>query len=281
MPVHKDRYRRPQQTDASTRVRPVFDDFHLLRMEGDYEYPRHQHTNYEVILVDRGPYRCELNRAELKLADGQVLVIKPGDWHQDHLRDGQRHYVLHFRLLDAEAGRPVTPLFRDDVAPAEQICRGDYARDAWILRELRREAEGRGPYAGAVQDSLLETLFWKLVRGLPSVSLSEQLRQLPQAEARREAIGAVLMKHLARNPTVPELAAALRMSPRHLVNQCRELFGQSPARLLLEWKLRRAEELLRHRRMRVQEVSEELGFANAYHFSRAFKRVRGRPPSEA
>jgi hypothetical protein len=67
MIVHKDRFRRPQHAEAGVRLRPVFDDFHLLRMEGRYEYPRHQHTNYEVILVERGPYRCELNGTELAL----------------------------------------------------------------------------------------------------------------------------------------------------------------------------------------------------------------------
>jgi hypothetical protein len=51
----KERFRRPQGIGASTRMKPVFQDFHLLRMEGNYEYPLHQHTNYEVILVERGP----------------------------------------------------------------------------------------------------------------------------------------------------------------------------------------------------------------------------------
>src|ERR1039457_1566018 len=57
MTMHKERFRRPRQSEVGARLRPVFDDFHLLRMEGSYEYPRHQHTNYEVILIERGPYQ--------------------------------------------------------------------------------------------------------------------------------------------------------------------------------------------------------------------------------
>jgi AraC-like DNA-binding protein len=279
MPVHKDRYRRPQHCEPATRVRPVFDDFHLLRMEGDYEYPLHQHTNYEVILVERGPYRCMLNQVELVVPNGQALLIKPGDWHQDHLYDGQRHYVLHFRLLAPEAGRPPNRLFRDGVSPDEQICRDDYAQGAWIMGELRSESEAGAPYAGAVQDSLLEALFWKLVRSLPPNSLDEAFRQLPKMEARRELIATAFEKHLTANPSVRDLAKALNISPRLLVNQSRELFGQPPARLLLSMKLRRAEELLRVRHLRVAEVSDLLGFSNPYHFSRVYKRFYGRPPS--
>jgi AraC-like DNA-binding protein len=279
MRVNKQRFRRPRAVDPGTRIRPVFEDFHLLSMEGDYEYPRHRHTNYEVILVDRGPYRCELNGEQLTLVDGQVLVLKPGDWHQDHLRDGQRHYVLHFRLVGALAGEPATPLFRDEVRPSGQLCQGDYSRNAFFMRELRREAEEGARHSPAVQDSLLEALFWRIARGLPESALSEAFRRLPQAEAQREMITAVFHRHLKGNPTVVELAADAKMSPRHLTTLCRGIFSMGPARFLLHLKLRRAEEMLRYHGQSVKEVSDALGFANPYHFSRVFKRVYGRPPS--
>lgn len=279
MMVHKDRFRRPQQSESGVRLRPVFDDFHLLWMEGQYEYPRHQHTNYEVILVERGPYRCELNETELVLARGQVLVIKPGDWHQDHLRHGQRHYVLHFRILGADAGKRAIPLFRSGVAAGEQICGGDYSREAWVLDQLRREALSGAHYAGAVQDSLLEALFWRLLRGLDPLAVSPELRQLPVLETQREEIAGVLASFVDRNPDVQELAAALHLSPRHLTNRCRQLFGQSPARLLLQLKMRRADELLEHRALRVSEVSDALGFVNPFHFSRVYRRLHGHAPS--
>ena len=276
----KNRYRRPQLAGPVTRIRPVFEDFHLLRMDGDYEYPRHQHTNYEVILIGRGPYRCELNGEQITLARGQVLVIKPGDWHQDHLCDGQRHYVLHFRLVDPISGEPGTPLFRSEVPPAGQGCQGNYLRDTFFLRELRREAEKGEPYAPAVQDSLLEALFWRIVRGLPTEALSAAFRRLPQAEAQRELIAAVFSRHLKTNPSVFELAAEAGMSPRHFTTLCIRMFGKAPARCLLQLKLRHAEEMLRYRSQRVKEVSAALGFANPFHFSRVFKRVHGRPPSQ-
>ncbi|MFP4282701.1 MAG: helix-turn-helix transcriptional regulator [Opitutales bacterium] len=76
-----------------------------------------------------------------------------------------------------------------------------------------------------------------------------------------------------------DVAAALAISARQLANRCQAAFGESPARLLAEFKVRRAEELLRHRDLRVQEVSDRLGFANPFHFSRVFKRLRGQPPS--
>jgi len=76
------------------------------------------------------------------------------------------------------------------------------------------------------------------------------------------------------------LARQLAISPRHLTGRCRLLFNESPARLLLRLKLRRAEEMLRYSDRRVKEVSDALGFANPFHFSRTFRRHFGRPPSQ-
>lgn len=281
MGVNKERFRRALQSDAGVRVRPVFDDFHRLTMEGDHEYPPHRHTNYELILVERGPYRCRLNAAELSLRDGQILVIKPGDEHQDHLRHGQRHYVVHFRLEGAAPGDRAVALFADSAHPVQQVCQGNHRREATLIRELRREAEAGAAHGPAVQDCLLEALFWRVVRDLPSEGLAEAMRRLPRDEASRERIAEAMQRQLRTNPTVAELARALDMSPRHLTNVCRALFGEPPARLFLRLKLRRAEQLLRYERLRVKEVSEVLGFANPFHFSRVFRRVIGRAPSEA
>lgn len=280
MRVIKERFRRPHQVEIDRRVLPVFEDFHLLRMEGDYEYPCHQHTCYEVIFVERGPYTCELNGVEITLGPREVLVIKPGDWHQDHLRDAQRHYVLHFRLKTVLEGLIVPELFREAVAPESQISRGvGPAVDMSLFRELALEANGGAAYAAAVQDGLLEVLFWRIVRGLDPVALSTAFRRLPEREAKRERIASVFMRFLSKNPNVDELALALRMSPRQLVIECRSFFGKSPARLLLSFKLSHADDLLRHRGLLVREVSEQLGFANPYHFSRVYSRERGHAPS--
>lgn len=281
MDVIKKRFRRPDQIDRGVRVHPVFDDLHLLRMRGDYEYPGHTHSNYELILVEHGPYRCRLNQAEIELGGGQIVVIKPGDYHQDHLRDTQRHYVLHFRLVSDARGAEGVALFNPKVDPAMQVCMGAHARDVLLLRELKREAGERAAHAAAVQDCLLEALFWRTVRNLPEAGLSDAMRRLPRDEAMRERIVAAMQSRGKGHASVSQLAKDLAISPRHLTERCVTLFGVSPARLYLQLKLRHAATLLSSRGLRVKEVSEELGFANPYHFSRVFSRHFGYPPSRA
>jgi AraC-like DNA-binding protein len=277
--IVKERYRRPMQPDVRLLVQPVFDDFHRLRVLESCEYPEHRHGNYEWILIEKGTYRCRLNDVELTLNRGQILVVKPEDVHQDHFHRGQQHYVLHFHLVSGSQRLAEPPsLFRSGVSAEQQVCRGNHGRESVILRELRRESIEGGDHAPRVQDALLEALFWRTIRDL--LCLSPQMRRLPQEEALRQNIAAVMGRRLETQLTVDEIAEELSMSPRHLTSLCRRLFGESPARLFLLIKLRRAEEMLLKRDKPIKEISRELGFANPYHFSRVFRRLMGRPPSK-
>jgi len=280
-PYSKRRFRRSDQPGVPVRVRPVFEDFHLLTAAATYEYPVHRHRNYELILVERGPYRCRLNDCELVLRAGEILIIKPGDVHSDHLRAPQRHFVVHFRLEPGAGDGAAIELFTAACTPVEQISRGDHREEARLLRELRREAETPQAHAAAIQDSLLEVLFWRAVRGLHPEATSKLIRRLPHREAQRERLWALLQSRVAESLPFARLATEFGVSPRRFHALCRESFGESPARLFLRLRIQRAEELLRGGNVRVKEVSEQLGFANPYHFSRAFRRLTGRPPSAA
>lgn len=277
--LKKKRYHRVHATQRRMGLTITFADFHRLDMHENEEYPRHRHVGYEAILVERGPYLCELNGTELSLQAGEVLMIKPGDWHTDHLKAGQRHFVMHFSLDSADGAR-VPALFAPGVVAERQVARGDFASEARLLAEIRAEAEGAGDHAAAVQDGLLAALFWRWVRSLPVEGLSREWRALPASEARREFLAELLARHLRGNPTVAELAQEAGVSVRQFTEQCRSLLGAPPAKLVLELKLREAESMLRHQGMRVSEVSEALGFSNPFHFSRVCRRFWGRPPSE-
>lgn len=280
MRVGKEVYLRPAGDVHGMGIRPVFQDFHILRMSGQYDYPVHQHANYEVILVDRGPYSCSLNGTEITLGSNEVLVIKPGDRHCDHLRHGQRHYVLHFLLADGlHHPTASVSLFNDGVESRGQICRELMPNAAATFQTLEEEAKQSDCYSAGIQDAMLEAFFWRMVRHLPAESLSPQFRRRSAEQDFTGRLYRLFEEHVQENLPVETLAKLMQISKRSLSMKCRALLGGSPAQLFTRFKVQRATRMLTHTSRPVKEISYELGFENPYHFSRVFKRIYGTSPS--
>lgn len=80
--------------------------------------------------------------------------------------------------------------------------------------------------------------------------------------------------------TVESLASAAGMSRSLFAERFTALMGQTPARYLLQWRIRLATMWIESQRMTVSEAAGRLGYASDAAFSRAFKRVVGTPPSD-
>ncbi|GDY12516.1 hypothetical protein LBMAG53_13940 [Planctomycetota bacterium] len=83
-----------------------------------------------------------------------------------------------------------------------------------------------------------------------------------------------------RSWSTAELAASLGVGVRTLTQRFSRLTGMPPARWVRRRRLGHARVLI-ERGAPVGETAARLGFANPFHFSRAFKREFGLPPSAA
>jgi AraC-like DNA-binding protein len=79
---------------------------------------------------------------------------------------------------------------------------------------------------------------------------------------------------------VPELQDLLAMSKTQLHRKIKGLTGQPPGEFLRHYRLKRAAQLLKQQGSRVKEVASDVGFANLSYFTRSFKDLFGKSPSE-
>ncbi|RMD49302.1 MAG: AraC family transcriptional regulator, partial [Alphaproteobacteria bacterium] len=90
---------------------------------------------------------------------------------------------------------------------------------------------------------------------------------------------ALLEREFARRHAVGWYARALGVSPTHLSRLCRARHGASARALIARRVMREARRLLLYTERSVAEVAEAVGFADPNHFSRAFARATGQPPT--
>lgn len=79
--------------------------------------------------------------------------------------------------------------------------------------------------------------------------------------------------------TVPDMAAAARLSPAHFSREFRRTFGEPPHRYLLTRRLERAAALLRNTDRSVTEICFAVGLSSVGSFTTSFRRMYGTTPT--
>ena len=106
-------------------------------------------------------------------------------------------------------------------------------------------------------------------RNVDKLSLADMQRCTDFAEA-----------HLGGPIQLTEWSAALDLSPGEFSRRFRVTTGVSPYRWFLDRRLERARAWILENELSLSEVAIQLGFANQSHFTDAFRRSTGFPPSK-
>ncbi|NBR48106.1 AraC family transcriptional regulator [bacterium] len=86
-------------------------------------------------------------------------------------------------------------------------------------------------------------------------------------------------EHLAEPLVLPEIARRAGLSVPHFCALFKKQTGMSPMRYLMHARMTRACALLDSTDKSVAEISSEVGFRDAFHFTKTFRAVVGSSPS--
>lgn len=272
--ICKERFLRSQVQEGTGRIVPRFLDFHRLRVEEDMDYPLHQHRNFELILIVNGPYRCSLNGEQLRLNDGQVLMIQPGDAHQDFFKEGQLHYVVHFEL----EGDSSLKVFSSKTDSVNRIAQGEFSDEIGLLEEIAEESMSDRWLAGRIQDALLNTLFWRVIRGIDRKVIDREFLTLFERQVFLDDFHGLIQAQIGQTLKVADIAAQIGIPVRTLHQKICQLTGQSPSYWIRKKKIETAKTALLDQRKSIKEISYDLGYSNPFHFSQVFKQMTGMSP---
>jgi len=155
--------------------------------------------------------------------------------------------------LDAERTKPLWDVIEELLAVPASGLSAAARRQELAFRGLRLLCEAAPARAGAIE----------------ALGASERLRP----------VTAYIRSHLADPLSVEDLAGAVYLSCSRLHTLFRETLGRAPMAYVRELRLAEARRLLSATELAVSEVAEATGFANQFHFSRAFRKAAGQTPS--
>lgn len=258
---------------------PVFRSLEIFNARDYCTCPKHQHCEFEIIFVERGPYHYSLNAERSILGSGGILMVKPGDWHEDYYTPSLRFFDITFDLGDEYSGNPAFPIFADPVKPKYQRLRKK-RRELWsVLARVRLESRIADSVSPHLQDDLVHELFWLLVRAMPREALSPCFFSASSQQAFATRLTQLFHRNITTKLSLVRMAKDMNISESSLAHKCKTILQIPPAKAFMKYKMEHAYLLMKHTSMSIKEISAHLSFNNPYHFSRLFKGHFKLPPS--
>lgn len=237
----------------------------------------HAHGHAELCLLLEGRCRFSFEHRGCVLRPGDLVVCPAGTAHAEaYVRPGDAYRLVWWSLSESDPRLHATRYRRRGGFVMEHLMdlRLLPAAVQDRLQVLRRLAAGPvPPGVGVMREAML------------TVALALYRRVLDGGEAQLDS-RAQLVRRAAdfvragagRPLTLAEVARAVHVSPNYLTGLFRKETGSSLGRFILGERIARAQRMLRVAEASVKAVALELGFADPFTFSRAFKRVTGRAP---
>lgn len=251
--------------------------------------PYHWHEELELVVVTEGRVRAHVAGTEFSLSAGEGCFTNSG--------------VLHAESLETQTGRQHAMVFSPGIVAAKsELAWNTYvepivgnrglpfvrltAAVPW-QKELLRLAE-RAWEAGAYEQKdypldvrhCLAMAFSLLVEHAQSME-ALYTEQDCRDELRIKKALAMIERNYQSAVTIEDIAHGANLG----VSSCLRLFhsalGTTPIRYLVQYRLQKAAEELKHRDGRtVAEIAYACGFSDASYFNRCFRREFGKTPTE-
>lgn len=223
----------------------------------------------ELVFVHRGAYRVESGRGAVLADAGRLVRLEAGEAYgvRHPVGGGDRSFVLALsREADARL-REELGIARRGVPLAVPAGHDLYLRSQRLRAALERRS--------AHDDALAEDA--AALAADAQARFSE--RRAPETDERTLAVQALLASGRYRAASLAALAAEVGLSPFALARRFRRTVGTSVHQYRLALAVREALERLCDGERDLTALALDLGFADHAHFTRAFGRRFGLPPS--
>jgi AraC family transcriptional regulator, arabinose operon regulatory protein len=224
--------------------------------------------DYDLWYAWSGEGQMTIHQKSYAIGKGTCFLFRPGD----------RTIASHNPQL------PLTVTFIHFVMPRDELqlisAPHRVVRDTFLFETyLNRYVEAmilQPPHFKAEAELLLTLMLMHLRR--------EEAELTAAPADHLSSIIRTIAYRVRQNPSSPHsmeaMAEQAHLSTRYFALKFKQVMGCSVEQYLIRARIERAEHLLRYNGMNASEVAEALGYKDLSFFSRQFKQVRGKSPSQ-
>ncbi len=233
-------------------------------------YPKGR-KDYLLCYIGKGRVIAAIDGKESALQDGVLLIPPhtPYRYHSEPVDDAFEIYWLHF------SGNRAEQYLRDCGLYGQQFFRTKRIEELVVtVHTIVRELTFRQPQFEFVTQSLM-----LYVLALAARFYQSDKYTTPNVDARMQKVAEYIYLYYGRSLTVKELADVASLSVSRFSSLFKQTFGLYPLQYIINYRLKRACDLLLHTQYSISAIAEMVGFEDPLYFSRAFKKQMGMSPS--
>lgn len=254
-----------------------------MKLEDEWKIKMHRHSSVEVHIVKEGSSFVSLKNKEFEVSEGEVYITAPGIYHAQ--KNGQKksytEYSLNFSIKEIKSDDFEIKNMVEVLNKAKPYPFCDENKLIEKFEEALKEAYLKPfGYRNKIKN-IVEAMVIDCAR---CIIKNEKIDKFEDRnETKRNYKFLEFKKYVNDNINMPlkasEIANHIHISERQLLRIVKKSEGVSVKEYISNIKYKKAEEHLKNDKKSISQIAEELGFSNAYYFSRFFKERSGWPPS--
>lgn len=256
----------------------------------DGKVPWHWHPEIELTLVLEGTVRVLVNNEEYFIEAGDGMFINSNVLHyKEPASEGRVCTVNHVFDPSIVAGQYHSVFAQQYVRPLldckgfdSYIFCGTDLKNKDVLNSIQHAydityQEVTGYELMARNDF---SFIWLALYDAAKDKIHEKQNANTLKEERVKYMMLYIHKNYTDKLTLEQIAEAANISKRECLRCFHEVLNITPFHYLMEYRVRKASELLRNSRESISEIGYNCGFSSTSYFTKLFRELRGVTPSE-
>lgn len=241
----------------------------------------HHHSFPEISVVLNGEAEYETDSEQFTSRTGTVMLFNPYINHREHQRKGTSSHQLHIGLRNIVLegyDRDVFPFHSSVLSLSAQ--HSEFFEKCWqLLNEKNNSQLGNE----LMMKAIVMELVVLILRSGNDIATQPQLKTATTKKDQQHLVNNIIYyieNHHTEDISLESLSDKLYISSTYISKVFKQETGESPINYLIKVRLNRAKQLLENQQVTVKEAAEIVGYQDAYHFSKLFKKYYGKSPSE-
>jgi AraC-like DNA-binding protein len=261
---------------------PNVHDLNVVMVDIDYCTP-HIHEDIEIILILKGSIISSSMRKEVILKADSAAIYNSYQPHE-FLSTGEGVNILCLQISPrfcAHYFPAINMLNFDALLIENHLSPSDFAYSCALMIEIAYQYFARKPGFEFSCISMLNQLFWILIRSLPSHTLSEDEKK--STTQRTERLGRILNyidEHYTEKVLLSDIASREHLSMTYLSHFIAEHFNLTFQEYVNELRFSLARKLLAEKDAKAINVCMQSGFSDYRYFYKTFIKNTGLSPRE-